>query len=62
MDLDISHIIVTVLAVFFTVLAAERTSFVKNASRPKRAVTVGLIVFVVLSLLNLVWPEAGAVG
>ncbi len=62
MDLDLSHIIVTALVVFFSVLAAERTSFVKDASRPKRAVTVGLIVFVVIFLLNLVWPEAGTAG
>ncbi len=59
MDLDLSHIVVTALVVFFTVLAAERTRFVKDASRPKRALTVGLIVFVVIFLLNLVWPEAG---
>lgn len=60
MDLSLSHIAVTTLVIFFTVLAAERTSLVKNASRPKRALIVGVIVFVVMMLLNLIWPDAGA--
>ena len=61
MDLDLTHIIVTALVIFFTVLGVERTNFVQTASRPKRAMIVGVIVFVVLFLLNLIWP-AGATG
>ena len=62
MNLDLSHIIVTVLVIFFTVLAAEQTSLVKNASRAKRALIVGVIVFVVMFLLNLIWPDAATTG
>jgi uncharacterized YccA/Bax inhibitor family protein len=62
MDLDLSRIIGTVLVIFVTVLAAERTGFAKTASRPKRALTACIIVFVVLFLLNMIWPEAATTG
>ena len=53
MDLDLSRIIGTVLVIFVTVLAAERTGFAKTASRPKRALIACIIVFVVMFLLNI---------
>ena len=62
MDLDLSRIIVTVLVIFFTVMAAERTSFAKTASRPKRALVACAIVFVVMLLINMAWPEPVTTG
>ncbi len=59
MDLSLSHILVTALVVFVTVFAAERTTFVKTLSRPKRALFVGVLVFLVMLLLNFVWPDNG---
>ena len=61
MDLNLTHIIVTALVVFVMVMGVERTSLYQTASRPKRGLILGVIVFVVLSLLNLVWP-AGVIG
>ena len=62
MDLDLSRIIVTVLVIFVTVMAVERTSFAKTASRPKRALIACIIVFVVMFVLNMIWPEAATTG
>ncbi len=59
MDLSLSHMVVTALVVFVTVFAAERTTVVKTLSRPQRALFVGVLVFLVMLLLNFVWPDNG---
>ncbi len=56
MPFSISHIIVTALILFGAIYALERTSLLQNASRPMRAAIFALIVFVVMSIINMVWP------
>ena len=42
--------------------AKYATAFAKTASRPNRALIACIIVFVVMFLLNMIWPEAATIG
>lgn len=59
MPFSILHMIVTALVLFVAIYVLERTSLLQNASRPKRAIIFGVVVFVVMLILNLVWPSTG---
>ena len=56
MNFDLPHMIVTGLLIFAVVLATHRTAMYKNASRGKRAAIVGVALFIVLFIFNLLWP------
>ena len=56
MDLDLPHMIVSAMLILAVVLMAHRTAFYKNASRGKRAAIVGVALFLVMFVFNLVWP------
>ena len=48
----------TMIIVFTVVYGVEHLPVVKAAGRAKRAMLVGLAVFVAMSVLNLFWPYA----
>jgi hypothetical protein len=56
MNIDLPHMIVSAMLIFAVVLMAHRTAFYKNASPGKRAAIVGVALFLVIFLFNLVWP------
>ena len=56
MNIDFPHMIATVVLIFVAVLLIHRTSLYKNGSRLKRFAIVGITLFIVLLVLNLIWP------
>jgi hypothetical protein len=56
MNLDLPHTIVTALLIFVTLVMIRRTSLYQSSSRLKRALVFGGALFVVLLILNLIWP------
>ena len=60
MDINVAHVVVTALVIFVVVYAAEHVGPLRNASRVKRALVVGGLVFVAMLLLNILWPPAAA--
>ena len=48
--------IVTALLIFALGSVLQRTAFYENGSRVKRSVVLGVAVFIVLFVLNLIWP------
>lgn len=56
MEFDIPHMIVTALLIMGTLLILHRVDAYENGSRGQRAVISFVTVFIVLLILNLVWP------
>lgn len=56
MNLDLPHMILTALLIFVTLVMIRRTSLYQSSSRLKRALVFGGALFVVLLILNLIWP------
>lgn len=56
MNIDLLHMIVTVLLILALSLAVQRTAVYQNGSRVKRFVVLGVALFIVLLVLNLIWP------
>jgi hypothetical protein len=56
MNLDLPHMIVTALLIFVTLVMIRRTALYQSSSRLKRALVFGGALFVVLLILNLIWP------
>lgn len=56
MNIDVPHLLVTMTVVFVVALALEHSRLVKNASRGKRALTIGAAVGLAVFILNLFWP------
>ncbi len=60
MDPNVPHIIATGLLVFSLVFAVEHSGLLRDASRAKRAIVTGTVVFLAMFILNLLWPYAPA--
>lgn len=56
MEFDLPHMLVTALLILGTFLVLQRVDAYKNGSRGKRAAISFAALFVVLLLLNLIWP------
>jgi hypothetical protein len=56
MNIDLPHTIATAVLIFGTLLAIKRMSFYQNGSRLKRSVVFGVAVFIVVFVLDLIWP------
>ena len=56
MNIDIPHIIVSVLIIYVVVLLVERTDTYRNASHGKRFLILVLPLFIAVFVLNVVWP------
>ena len=57
MNIDLPHLMVTVLVIMVVTFAVEHSGLVKEASRGKRALTIGAAVGLAVFVLNLVWPS-----
>jgi hypothetical protein len=56
MSIDLPHMLATGLVIFVVVWAVEHTGMLNGASKLKRALITFASLFVVLFLLNLIWP------
>lgn len=56
MVINIPHIVVSAALMALTPYCVEHTSMLAGASRRKRALVTGAAVFLVLVVLNLIWP------
>ena len=56
MGIDVIHIIITIVIVGILVFGMEHFGVLEGKSRFARAVIIGLVLFVVLFILNLVFP------
>ena len=56
MNIDVPHLLVTMIVIFVVAFAVEHSGLVKDASRGKRALTIGAAVGLAVFLLNLFWP------
>ena len=57
MNIDVPHLMVTVLVIMVVTFAVEHSGLVKGASRGKRALTIGAAVGLAVFVLNLLWPS-----
>jgi len=60
MTIDIPHMLVTAAIIFAVLFAVEHLGWTAGASRGRRALIIGLAVFLPLLILNLIWPYGGA--
>ena len=58
MNIDVPHLLVTMIVIFVVAFGVEHSGLVKDASRGKRALTIGAAVGLAVFFLNLVWPAA----
>ena len=58
MNIDVPHLLVTMIVIFVVAFAVEHSGLVKDASRGKRALTIGAAVGVAIFVLNLLWPTS----
>ncbi len=56
MNIDVPHLLVTMIVIFVVAFAVEHSGLVKDASRGKRALTIGAAVGLAIFVLNLLWP------
>lgn len=56
-NIDLPRTLVTVAAIFATLYALERTPVIKGASKGKRFVLNAISLFIVLMIINLLWPS-----
>ena len=56
MNIDVPHLLVTMIVIFVVAFAVEHSGLVKDASRGKRALTIGAAVGLAVFVLNLLWP------
>lgn len=56
MSINVPHILVTAAVIAAIVYGVEHTPMLAGASRGKRALITGVAVFVVLFIINLLWP------
>ena len=56
MNIDVPHLLVTMIVIFVVAFAVEHSGLVKDASRGKRALTIGAVVGLAVFVLNLLWP------
>ncbi len=58
MNIDVPHLLVTMIVIFVVAFAVEHSGLVKDASRGKRALTIGAAVGLAIFVLNLLWPTS----
>ena len=56
MNVDWPHVLVTGLVIFVMITLLDRTAFYASASKGKRFAILAVCLFVVLMVLNLLWP------
>jgi hypothetical protein len=56
MNFDWPHMLVTGLLIFAVITVLDRVAFYTSASKGKRMMILGVCLFVVLMVLNLLWP------
>lgn len=56
MNFDWPHMLVTGLLIFVVITLLDRTAFYTSASKGKRMLILAVCLFVVLTVLNLLWP------
>ena len=56
MNIDVPHLLVTMIVIFVVAFAVEHSGLVEDASRGKRALTIGAAVGLAVFVLNLLWP------
>ena len=56
MNLDWPHMLVTGLLIFVVITVLDRAAFYTSASKGKRMMILAVSLFVVLMVLNLLWP------
>ena len=56
MNIDVPHLLVTMIVIFVVAFAVEHSGLVKDGSRGKRALTIGAAVGLAVFVLNLLWP------
>ena len=56
MNIDVPHLLVTMIVIFVVAFAVEHSGLVKDATRGKRALTIGAAVGLAIFVLNLLWP------
>ena len=56
MNFDWPHILVTGLLIFAVITVLDQVAFYASASKGKRMVILAVCLFVVLMVLNLLWP------
>ncbi|UMA63593.1 hypothetical protein LVO79_11145 [Roseivivax marinus] len=56
MTFDIPHMIVTAIIIFFVVWLVQHTAMFEGMTRRKRSLVLFGILFVLLFILNLLWP------
>ena len=56
MNFDWPHILVTGLLIFAVITVLDQVAFYVSASKGKRMVILAVCLFVVLMVLNLLWP------
>ena len=56
MNFDWPHMLVTGLLIFVLITVLDKATFYTSASKGKRLVILAVSLFVVLLILNLVWP------
>ncbi len=60
MNIDVPHLLVTMIVIFVVAFAVEHSGLVKDATRGKRALTIGAAVGLAIFVLNLLWPTTVA--
>ncbi|WP_306132941.1 hypothetical protein [Roseivivax marinus] len=56
MTFDIPHMIVTAIIIFCVVCLVQHTAMFEGMTRRKRSLVLFGVLFVVLFILNLLWP------
>lgn len=56
MAIDWPHAIVTAIILLIILYGLEHSGILDGASKTKRALTIGIVVFVILFVFNLIWP------
>ncbi len=59
MNIDIPHMLVTIVVIFLVAFAMEHTGLLRDAGRGKRALLIGGAVGVAVFILNMFWPAHG---
>jgi hypothetical protein len=59
MTLDIPHMIATALIIFIVVWGLDQTTLLEQMSKRRRTLIKLGVLFVVILILNLVWPYGG---
>jgi hypothetical protein len=56
LEFDIPHMIATAVIIFAVIWGLNQTAFFENAPKGRRALITFACLFVLLTILNLVWP------